>query len=40
MKNNNTIDLTEKGREELAHGSGMEKDYFILTDLGTGDKQI
>lgn len=32
---NNTIDLTEKGREELAKGSGMEKDYFILPDLGT-----
>ncbi len=32
---NNTIDLTDKGREELAKGSGMEKDYFILPDLGT-----
>ena len=32
---NNSIDLTEKGREELAQGSGMEKDYFILIDLGT-----
>ncbi len=32
---NNTIDLTEKGREELAKGTGMEKDYFILPDLGT-----
>ncbi len=32
---NNTIDLTEKGREELAKGSGMEKNYFILPDLGT-----
>jgi len=32
---NNTIDLTEKGREELAKGSGMEKDFFILPDLGT-----
>lgn len=31
----NTIDLTEKGREELAKGSGMEKEYFILPDLGT-----
>jgi preprotein translocase subunit SecA len=31
---NNQIDLTEKGREELAKGSGMEKDYFILPDLG------
>jgi len=32
---NNTIDLTEKGREELASGTGMEKEYFILPDLGT-----
>ncbi len=32
---NNTIDLTEKGREELAKGTGMEKDYFVLPDLGT-----
>ena len=32
---NNTIDLTDKGREELAQGSGMEKDFFILPDLGT-----
>jgi preprotein translocase subunit SecA len=31
---NNQIDLTEKGREELAKGSGMEKDYFVLLDLG------
>jgi preprotein translocase subunit SecA len=31
---NNTIDLTDKGREELSKGSGMEKDYFILPDLG------
>ena len=31
---NNQIDLTEKGREELAKGSGMEKDYFVLPDLG------
>jgi preprotein translocase subunit SecA len=31
---NNQIDLTEKGREELAKGSGMEKDFFILPDLG------
>lgn len=30
----NQIDLTEKGREELAHGTGMEKDYFVLPDLG------
>jgi len=32
---NNTIDLSEKGREELAKGSGMEKDFFVLPDLGT-----
>jgi len=32
---NNTLDLTEKGREELAKGTGMEKDYFVLPDLGT-----
>ncbi len=32
---NNTIDITEKGREELARGSGMEKDFFVLPDLGT-----
>jgi preprotein translocase subunit SecA len=32
---NNSIELTEKGREELAQGSGMEKDFFILPDLGT-----
>ncbi len=31
---NNQIDLTEKGREELAKGTGMEKDYFVLPDLG------
>jgi preprotein translocase subunit SecA len=32
---NNTIELTDKGREELAKGSGSELDYFILPDLGT-----
>ncbi len=32
---NNTIDLTEKGAEEISKGSGMEKDFFILPDLGT-----
>jgi preprotein translocase subunit SecA len=31
---NNTIDVTEKGREELAKGSGMEKDFFVIPDLG------
>ncbi len=32
---NNSIDLTEKGREELAKGSKSSKDFFVLTDLGT-----
>ncbi|MCH8326792.1 MAG: preprotein translocase subunit SecA, partial [Bacteroidetes bacterium] len=32
---NNTIDLTDKGREELAKGSSMGKDFFVLPDLGT-----
>jgi len=32
---NNTIDLTEKGREELSKGSSEGKDYFVLPDLGT-----
>ncbi|HRI46815.1 MAG: preprotein translocase subunit SecA [Ignavibacteriaceae bacterium] len=32
---NNTIDLTEKGREELAKGSREDKNYFVLPDLGT-----
>ncbi len=31
---NNQIDLTEKGREELARGTGIEKEYFVLPDLG------
>jgi len=30
----NQIDITEKGREELAKGSGREKEYFVLPDLG------
>ena len=30
----NQIDITEKGREELARGSGIEKEYFVLPDLG------
>ncbi|MFZ1518513.1 MAG: preprotein translocase subunit SecA [Ignavibacteriaceae bacterium] len=30
----NQIDITEKGREELSKGSGMEKEYFVLPDLG------
>ncbi|MBS4035076.1 MAG: preprotein translocase subunit SecA [Ignavibacterium sp.] len=32
---NHSIDTTEKGREELARGSGIEKEYFVLPDLGT-----
>ncbi|MDP4173345.1 MAG: preprotein translocase subunit SecA [Bacteroidota bacterium] len=32
---NNTIDLTEMGREELAKGSKEGKEYFVLPDLGT-----
>lgn len=32
---NNTIDLTEKGREELARGSSEGREYFVLPDLGT-----
>jgi preprotein translocase subunit SecA len=31
---NNTIDLTDKGREELAKGSKEGKEYFVLPDLG------
>jgi len=32
---NNSIDLTEKGREELALGSPEGKEFFVLPDLGT-----
>jgi preprotein translocase subunit SecA len=32
---NNSIELTDKGRDELALGTGMEKEYFVLPDLGT-----
>ena len=32
---NNSIDLTEKGREELAVGSSEGKEFFVLPDLGT-----
>ncbi len=31
---NNSIDLTEKGRDELASGSSEGKDFFVLPDLG------
>ncbi|MCF8266838.1 MAG: preprotein translocase subunit SecA [Ignavibacteriales bacterium] len=36
----NTIDLTEKGREELAKGSREEKEFFVLPDLGTEISKI
>ena len=32
---NNQIDLSEKGREELAIGSFEGKEFFVLPDLGT-----
>ncbi len=32
---NNSINLTEKGRELLAEGSPEGKEYFVLPDLGT-----
>ncbi|HPI37017.1 MAG TPA: preprotein translocase subunit SecA [Ignavibacteriaceae bacterium] len=32
---NHSIDLTEKGREELARGTKEDKQYFVLPDLGT-----
>ena len=31
---NNQMDLTEKGREELAMGSSEGKEFFVLPDLG------
>ncbi|MCF8354802.1 MAG: preprotein translocase subunit SecA [Melioribacteraceae bacterium] len=31
---NHSIDLTEKGREELAAGSSEGKEFFVLPDLG------
>ncbi|PKL83798.1 MAG: preprotein translocase subunit SecA [Ignavibacteriae bacterium HGW-Ignavibacteriae-3] len=31
---NNQMDLTEKGREDLAMGSSEQKEFFILPDLG------
>lgn len=36
----NVIDLTEKGREELATGSSEGADYFVLPDLGTEISKI
>jgi len=37
---NNQIDLTDKGREELAHGSYEGKQFFVLPDLGTEISKI
>ena len=37
---NNSIDLTEKGREELAQGSSEGKQFFVLPDLGTEISKI
>lgn len=37
---NNQIDLTEKGREELAAGSREGKEFFVLPDLGTEISKI
>ncbi len=31
----NTIDVTDKGREELARGSAEDKQFFVLPDMGT-----
>ncbi len=36
----NSIDLTEKGREELAQGSPEGPDFFVLPDLGTEISKI
>jgi len=36
----NSIDLSEKGREELASGSNEGKDFFVLPDLGLGISEI
>ena len=37
---NHTIDLTEKGREELAIGSKEGKEFFVLPDIGTEISKI
>lgn len=37
---NNQMDLTEKGREELAMGSSEQKEFFVLPDLGTEISKI
>ncbi len=36
----NQIDLTEKGREELAMGSSEGKQFFVIPDLGTEISKI
>ncbi|AFN73675.1 preprotein translocase subunit SecA [Melioribacter roseus P3M-2] len=36
----NQIDLTEKGREELATGSNEGKEFFVIPDLGTEISKI
>ncbi len=36
----NQIDLSEKGREELAKGSSEDKEFFVLPDLGTEISKI
>ncbi|MGK9368586.1 preprotein translocase subunit SecA [Melioribacter sp. Ez-97] len=36
----NQIDLTEKGREELAAGSNEGKEFFVIPDLGTEISKI
>ncbi len=35
-----SIDLTEKGREELASGSNEAKEFFVIPDLGTEISKI
>ncbi len=37
---NNSINITEKGTEELAVGTNEGKDYFVLPDLATGLNDI
>lgn len=37
---NNSIELTEKGREELAKGAAEGKTYFVLPDFGTEISKI
>ncbi|MBN2572430.1 MAG: preprotein translocase subunit SecA [Ignavibacteriales bacterium] len=37
---NNSIELTEKGRQSLAEGSAEGKEYFVLPDMGTEVSKI